>query len=135
MRKPTLAALFWAFTVLPATAEPAGDSPLSRLPLQHDPDPGWTGVGALQLVLAGIVLAVWVGWLMWRRGGMRRIFSPAQQGGLKVVQSTALTARASLHVVRWDGREWLLGCTEHGIAPLAERAPASVVEASGRGEP
>jgi Flagellar biosynthesis protein, FliO len=133
--RTALPALLWGFVVLPMTswAEAGAETPLSRLPLQHDPDPGWGGIGMLQLALAGIVLAVWIGWLAWRRKGLSGMFRPAQRDGLKVLQSTALTARASLHVVRWDGREWLLGCTERGITPLAERTPPDT-QAPARGE-
>jgi flagellar biogenesis protein FliO len=130
-------ALLWAVGALPvaALADQAADSPLARFPLQHDADPGWSGVGLLQLAMAGIVLAAWIGWLVWRGKGLRGMFRPVARDGLKLVQSTALTARASLHVVRWDGREWLLGCTERGITPLAERAQPEPVETPARGAP
>ena len=135
--RTVLPALVWGFAVLPmaALADQAAETPLSRLPLQHDADPGWGGVGLLQLALAGIVLAVWIGWLVWRRKGLRGVFTSAPRDGLKLIQSTALTARASLHVVRWDGREWLLGCTDHGITPLAERTPPEAAETPTRGAP
>ena len=132
-----LSALAWGCAVLPvaAAAEPGAETPLARFPLQHDADPGWGGVGLLQLLLAGVVLAVWIGWLMWRRKGLRGMFAVPPRDGLKVMQSTALTARASLHVVRWDGREWLFGCTEHGITPLAERTPSDAGENPAGGAP
>ncbi len=132
--KTALPALLWGMSALPGMAAAEPDTPFSRLPLQHDADPAWSGIGTLQLMSVGIVLVLWLGWLIWRRNGLKQLFAPAQRDGLKVLQSTALTARASLHVVRWDGREWLVGCTERGIATLAERMPPAEAGPV-RGEP
>lgn len=51
---------------------------------------------------------------------------------LRVVQSSRLTPRASVHVLHWDDKEWLVGCTEHGIAVLGQRAPPEAAGDGGR---
>nr|EUJ15104.1 hypothetical protein RSP673_07565 [Ralstonia solanacearum P673] len=43
-------------------------------------------------------------------------------GGLRVVNSSRLTSKASLHVVDWDGQQWLVGCTENGLFVLDKRS-------------
>lgn len=42
---------------------------------------------------------------------------------LRVVQSARLNARASVHVLRWGEREWLIGCTDQQISVLADPQP------------
>jgi hypothetical protein len=53
----------------------------------------------------------------WLRG-----WAPAAPGDrLRVLQSVRLTSRASVHVVRWDGKEWLVGCGDQGVSVLGQR--------------
>ncbi len=59
------------------------------------------------------------GWLRWLPGAL-----PSQ---LRVLQTIRLTGRASVHVLRWDEKEWLVGCAEHGMTILGQR-PAATAE-------
>jgi hypothetical protein len=70
-----------------------------------------------------------VAWLRW--------LSPTLRGHpVQILQSTRLTPRATVHVLVWDGKEWLVGCAEHGITVLGQRAsPAARDEEPARGRP
>jgi hypothetical protein len=64
------------------------------------------------------------GWLSWLPGALAR-------PPLQVLHSTRLTPRASVHVLVWDDKEWLVGCTEQGVTMLGQRpSPAAAEEAS-----
>lgn len=43
-------------------------------------------------------------------------------GGARLVQSIRLTPRASVHVLRWEGEDWLLACGEGPVTLLGRRA-------------
>lgn len=119
------------------TAKPVGvvDLPAS-LPLRRDGGTlaDSTGVGALRGGFLVLLLLGGGSWCLWRWLLARRsqpessikewrkwLFAAVPSSGVKVLESTRLTTRASLHVVQWDGKEWLVGCTEHGLNLLAER--------------
>ena len=120
-----------AVPVWAAEADAPAGQPLGGLPLQHDAEPSWSGLGLLQVLILGSFLLLWIAWLWrrqgtgalgrWRRQGWRGLLAAGEPDGLRVVQSAALTARASLHVVRWNGQEWLLGCTESNVTELGRR--------------
>jgi hypothetical protein len=57
-----------------------------------------------------------------QKAGWRGFHSTSKPDGLRLVQSLFLTPRASVHVIGWDGREWLVGCTEGGLMELGWRA-------------
>lgn len=61
---------------------------------------------------------------------LRRL-TPSQEQSLRVLQSARLTARASVHVLKWDGREWLIGCTEQGVTVMGQRVSAASQAAAG----
>ena len=133
---PMLAVCGTAAVPVWAAAESATGPALGGLPLQHDVEPSWSGLGLLQALILGAFLLLWIAWLWrrqgpgalakWRRQGWRGLLAVREPDGLRVVQSAALTQRASLHVVRWNGQEWLLGCSEGGVTELARRdAPAA----------
>ena len=123
----------------PASAQPAAapraaaSAPVSlpdSLPLRRgeaaaSSDGPWVAVLALGLLLlaAGVVAA--------RRGGMAGMRGwkgfAASPSGMKRLSSQPLTAHASLHAVRWNGEELLLGCTPQQVTVLARR-PASADE-------
>lgn len=132
-----------------ATAERSGSAETSgahddrrRLPgaypLRRDPTPaeGHTSVGLrIGVGLAILSLAITVvlrlrrsaasagsggsagpsPWSRWLRSG---IGDPQ----LRLLSSTRLTARASVHLVEWKGRELLIGCSDGAISLLASAA-------------
>jgi hypothetical protein len=80
------------------------------------------------------MLALLVAWFLKRKGTAPRSgtavsaqdwlkwFAPANDPkGVRVLQSTRLTPRATLHVLHWDAKEWLVGCTEHSVTLIAQR--------------
>jgi hypothetical protein len=108
------------------------------LPLKRDgvagKDAGWTWARGFSVV---VTLAILVGtvFLRWRRRSSAAArtergcsawpswLRPTQTGrSLRLLQSARLTARASVHVLQWNGREWLVGCSEQGIAMLGSGA-------------
>lgn len=88
----------------------------------------------MSIVLAVALLIAWG--LSRRRGdaaqaGALRGFWPAKRpDALQVLQSTRLTSRSSLHVVQWDGHEWLVGSGDAGVSLIARRTPAPPEKAS-----
>lgn len=118
----------------------------SALPLVRDDADRFT---AGRLVSVVLMLLAGAGALAWARGrqggpgaGGGRWGEPFRQGwqrwrsirgasAVRLVQSTRLTPRASVHVLEWDGRELLVGCAEDGITVLGERvSPAPQTEAT-----
>lgn len=104
----------------------------SSLPLRRGGDADWQGsgmgsFGAMSVVLAVALLLAWV--LARRRGvaigggALRGLWTPAAPATLRVLQSTRLGAKTSLHVVSWDGREWLVGSGEAGVTLIARQEP------------
>lgn len=55
----------------------------------------------------------------WRRA----LRLPANDAALRVVATTRLDGRASLHVIEWEGTQLLIARSEHSIALLAEHPP------------
>jgi|GEM_PF-5809990 len=110
-------------------------SGLAVLPLRREADfSNADGVGSFQIIAVVLLLLLFVGVVVWRRrraglklsGKWRQwINSPVDTGATHLMQSTQLTPSASVHVLRWDGREWLLGCSEQGISVIAERQQAT----------
>ena len=125
-----------------ASSAPASADSYSTLPLKRDSDETWGGTGPIQVLGSVVLLAVCGGWL-WRRqiqlrgsggsppgrkwrdvlkdSGWRGLLPAARAGDLRVIQSVALTQRASVHVLEWDGREWLVACTERSFTELGQR--------------
>ncbi|MBC5785108.1 flagellar biosynthetic protein FliO [Ramlibacter sp. USB13] len=107
----------------PAPAAPAVTSLPASLPLRRDAAappsaPGWwSSLAVLTLVGAGGA------WTVWRRLARRRppLAGGAEDSHAVRVSSQALTAHASVHVVRWNGEELLVGCTGQQLQLLARR--------------
>ena len=125
-----------AVPALPAQDASAPDPyPMKALPLRRDSDsdavPAQMLFRSFALVVLIGLLAVGVLWRARRRprdaavglaiGGWRRILSPASTSSLRLLSSVRLSPRASVHVVQWDGREWLLACSDERVTQLAER--------------
>lgn len=57
-----------------------------------------------------------------RSAGWGRWFGSSDPArGARCVHSARLTQRASVHVVRWGEREWLLGCADGAITVIGDR--------------
>lgn len=126
----------------PSRGTAAPPRPRSELPFRRDDSSEPAAGGALRsMVAALVVLAVTGGSLLAARARMRRAGSsqdagrarffgwlaPAAGGSaVQLVQSTRLTPRATVHVLRWGGKELLVGCTDAGMSVLGQRdeAPA-----------
>lgn len=120
----------------PAGASAAVPGSLPRdLPLRRDADGAGAGEGAPWLalsVLAGLGLGAAV-FVLRRRGarGLLQAWGRAAPGAaMERVASQPLTPQASVHVVRWQGEELLLGCTAGQVTLLARR-PADSGEGRG----
>jgi hypothetical protein len=117
------------------------------LPLRRDGDPGVSsgGVSVPKLAVMVLMLAVVGTAVAWaRRQGtdrcsigaerrpawLSRLFPVTSAAPLRVLQSARLTTRASVHVLQWDGKEWLVGCTEDGMTVIGQRAQDERGEAS-----
>jgi hypothetical protein len=119
----------------------------ATLPLKRDPvlgsesgDPlrgrGWAVFGLLVVIFAGV--------LVYRARAsdkgleapkwMRRMGVSFSDAPVRVVHSVRLTPHASLHLVRWNDQEWLLGCSESGMLLVGQsRVPWSPAAASDEG--
>ena len=132
-----------------AAAEPAQGSSLpASIPVKRE-QPGEASTGAsdswwIVVVVAGALLAFAVVaarrrarpvgakglWL----GRFGRFFDAMPSREIQRVSSTPLSPRHSLHVVVWNGRRLLLGCTDQSIQLLAEAPAASDAEEPGPAE-
>jgi len=112
-----------------SAASAASGLPAS-LPLRRGGDTDWQGsgtgtFGAMSIVLAVALLLTWV--LSRRRGGtaaagaLRGLWPAKRPDALQVLQSTRLTSRSSLHVVQWNGQEWLVGSGDGGVSLIGRR--------------
>lgn len=110
----------------------------SEIPVRRGHEPGEAGGRPLGLLVAAGILVVagtvWArvrrrnsgpgtearagtaGWTWWRW-----LRTARSSGDARLVQSFRLTPRASVHVVRWDGKELLLGCADQAVTVLGER--------------
>lgn len=79
---------------------------------------GWGPFAGLGLLAVGAA-----GWWAWTRQKGRR--GPRTRPGETVavvrLSSQALTPQASVHAVRWNGQEYLLGCTAQHVTLLSRR--------------
>ena len=61
---------------------------------------------------------------------IRGLGAAGSEKRLRILQSVRLTGHSSVHVLRWDGREWLIGCGEQGVTVLGRRSdPAGALAA------
>lgn len=114
----------------PATA---AATPLpAQLPLRRaDQEAAVTSLGWRSLFLLLMVGAGGGAWLLWRRGmvpggGEASLHGrlPGELPAVRRLSSHALTPQASVHAVRWQGEELLLGCTAQQVTLLARRPHA-----------
>lgn len=109
----------------PAAAPVAPAALPASLPLRRDAAagsdaPGWLPSAAL-LALTGIVA---IG-LVRRRSmnGATGLSGSIRGAPLVRLASVGLTPQASVHVVRWNGEELVLGCTAQQVTLLSRRTP------------
>jgi hypothetical protein len=104
--------------------------PAPPLPLD-----AWADARASAMVFLLLGIAAMVAWRLRARAGagsdarggalarwLRALAPGASDAPVRVVQSIRLTPRASLHVLRWDDREWVVGCTDSAVTVIGERA-------------
>jgi hypothetical protein len=65
---------------------------------------------------------------------LRSWLSRGTAPAVRIVASQRLTARHSVHVVQWQGRDYFLGCGEQGLTVIDSRA-ASVAEPGAEAPP
>lgn len=58
-----------------------------------------------------------------QKTGWRRFVGPRGSDAIELIGTTRLTPRHSVHVVQWEGRNLLIGCSDQTIALLAESTP------------
>lgn len=122
----------------PAASQPAPASKSglpADLPLRRDAEPGvGSGAGAViwLVLLAGAGAWAWI-WSVRRRGvapkWLGRLAPGSAPGALQVLASRPLAPHCSLHVVRWGGRELLVGCTPQAVTLLETRETAAPEQA------
>lgn len=99
------------------------------LPLRQEAGAVDAGGWMPALVLLAL-LAVAGGLAVWHRGGgalsaaLRRTTRAPHPVPARLA-SVALTPQASVHVVRWQGEELLLGCTSQQVTVLARKPGAA----------
>jgi hypothetical protein len=81
---------------------------------------GW-GSSLGLLALAG---AAGAGLLWWKTARPRRALAGARSEPAALVRlsSQPLTPHASVHTVRWNGEEFLVGCTAQAVTLLSRRS-------------
>lgn len=108
-----------------APAPLAGNLPLRRETASPAPGGAWS----TPALLAGLTGAAGA-WAWWRRAARKRTSAgrDADKTTVHRLSSQALTQQASVHAVRWNGEEFLLGCTAHQVT-LISRRPVDSEEA------
>lgn len=101
----------------------------ANLPLRREEAPArspWLAASGVLLVAAAggtLLVARRQRWSWLRIAGQAR-----DRAVLQRLSSQALTAQASLHLVRWKGEELLLACTAQQVTLIARRACAGLEE-------
>lgn len=118
---------------------PSGVASLpASIPLKRDPatdasapvgDAAWLVFAAVMLLLVPAIIiarrrALKAKGPWWRH--LRAVLDTTQPAEIQRVSSTRLSPRHSLHVVVWNGRRLLVGCTDQSMQLLAE-APVGTV--------
>jgi hypothetical protein len=98
----------------------------SPIPFLHD-DASTVSANSFGVWFAAAVAIALVLWWFTRRKGPRHLGPFRLPGGPRAPASLALVSRlqlapqASLHVVRWHGDEWLMGCDAQGLTVLSRQ--------------
>jgi flagellar biogenesis protein FliO len=127
---------------------PAAVSTLpSSLPVRRDAAPIWEtgGIGVLGALGVVLLAAGAAAWVLRRTGNSPRpvrkaapfgrwfstlgsALSKGPQDDLRLVRTLRLTPRASVHVIEWDGRQWLIGAAENAVSVLGDRVSEGATE-------
>jgi flagellar biogenesis protein FliO len=105
---------------------PASTPALSNIPLRRDEPARSEGPSMLVVVAVLSVLVAIATFAMRRRGAQGLLRAWQQRSGVPTADITRmasqpLTAQTSIHVVRWNDEELLLGCTPQQVTLLARR--------------
>ena len=118
--------------LLPAASTASGVATDSTLHfLRKDDAAESNGIGVVNAFAVVLVLAGLVFWMLRRRGfaqrrggeaPWQRLMRGPESGGLKVLQSTRLTQKASAHVLEWGQARWLVVCNDGATTVVASQA-------------
>ena len=101
--------------------------------LRSDDAPASNGIGVVNAFAVVLVLAGLAFWVLRRRGyaqagvprggdtSWQRLLRGPEGGGLKVLQSTRLTQKASAHVLEWGQGRWLVVCNDGATTVVASQ--------------
>ena len=135
-RRIVWACLALAVQITPVLAAPAQPSFAPGVPLRRDADNEGVGTGTAALAAGCVLLAgVWVAaqYRRGRRGGtarkpgraplpwLGRLIPDAPGRQLRVVETATLTSHARLHVVAWQGQEYLVSTALDKVTILDRR--------------
>lgn len=151
---PLLGALGMMGVAPPSGVDPSAAGALEPGPIRISPDipvrrgseAGGLAPGAGRaLVMSGLLgVALLVGGVAVRRrrgvsaDAARRLpwsrwLAPASGARpVRCLHSTRLTARASVHLLRWDDREWLVGCTDASVTVIGVRGASAEAQPPAR---
>lgn len=108
-----------------------------QLPLKRDSDSDRSLAGSTGWAVVFLAVLAGVGFVLVRRktgispkGRWNWPHRAPDSMALTVLERSALTSQASLHVVRWNAEELLLGCTSNEITLLARR-PVGELQGAG----
>jgi flagellar biogenesis protein FliO len=109
-----------------ATAAEVGALAAS-LPLRRDGQAAAEASLWLPLLVVLVVAALAAGYVVWQRGASALFAGRGRSGQaartpLVRLSSQPLTPQASVHVVQWQGDEFLLACTAQQVTLLARKA-------------
>ena len=122
-----------AASLTPAAASSATPLAYAEIPLQRPEastmSPNLVGVWLVTAISIALVLW-WFGWRTRRESlqVLRRFGTPRQPAALNVAARLQLTPQASLHVVRWNGTELLIGCHPNAMTVIDRRLASAQVQ-------
>lgn len=135
-------------TQVPAAAAPEKPQFAPGLPLKREAADEGVGTGTAAVAAGAVLLAaVWAAVQYRRRQGSAarkpgaaalpwfgRLLPDAGARQLRVVETAALGAHARLHVVQWQGQEYLLSATADNVSVLDRKTMAAENAADGKKE-
>jgi len=118
----------------PADAKAEAGRISGSIPVKREAEPdGGALFGLPQLLLLVAVLGGLLWWLPkylrsrsssgggLQPGVLSQMVGQRQGDHARIISSSRLAGKATLHVVEWNHEQWLLGCTEHQVSVLAKR--------------
>jgi hypothetical protein len=122
LRLALAAPLLWALGGTPAHADAPAPSVKSAIPYKQEKD--GAGAQAYQSVAALVLvgLAAYGAVLFLKKSGMKGVGPLRSVRRVRLLESTRLSRRSTLHVVEYHGEELLLAESEHGLRLVNSRA-------------